>query len=269
MGKCRIIAAANQKGGVGKTTTICNLGQALADLGYRVLLVDFDPQSNLTMSFGIENPDKIPVSMHDVLSIIMDDTELSERKKLPDKTDFIFKGEKLDLIPCNIQLSVTEINMRNVLSSERTLLELLEPLRPDYDFILIDTSPSLGLLTINALSVCDEVIIPMSMQLWSATGLADLMKTISSVRKKINPKINISGILLTIYDGRTRLSREAEKLVNEHYGDTIKIFKTNIPHTVKIGEANYASRSIINYDAENKAAIAYKKFAKEVLDNAK
>jgi chromosome partitioning protein len=258
MENCKIITIANQKGGTGKTTTACNLGYALANIGNRVLLVDFDPQSNLSMSFGIERPDELNLSMHNLLSSIMDG------ESLPDKTEYIIGGNKLDIIPCNINLSVTEINLRNELGGEHTLSELLEPLRTDYSYIIIDTNPYLGLLTINALAACDEVIIPVSPQLWSATGLTDLLQTIFKVKRKINPQIAIAGILLTICDERTRLFREAKSLLDGYYGDKIKIFDTHIPNTVRVGEANYASRSIFEYDANSKAAQAYSAFAREV-----
>ena len=262
MENCKIIAIANQKGGTGKTTTACNLGYALAETGCRVLLVDFDPQANLSMSFGIERPDELPVSMHDILMLIMDGLPL------PERTEYILRDSKLHLIPSNINLSVTEINLRTEVGGERTLAELLEPLRGDYDYIIIDTNPYLGLLTINALAACDEVIIPASPQLWSATGLTDLLLTISKVKRKINPRIDISGILLTLCDDRTRLFREAKNLLDEFCEDKIRIFSTYIPNTVRVGEANYASRSILEYDTKSKAAHAYTSFAREVIANA-
>jgi chromosome partitioning protein len=261
MENCKIITVANQKGGTAKTTTACNLGYALAAMGNRVLLVDFDPQSNLSMSFGIERPDELVVSMHNILSQVMNGDSL------PGKSDYIIKGEKLDIIPCNINLSVTEINLRDEMGGEHTLKELLDPLRQDYSYIIIDTNPYLGLLTINALAACDEVIIPVSPQLWSATGLTDLLETIFKVKRKINPRITVKGILLTICDERTRLFREAKNLLDEHYGDKIRIFNTHIPNTIKVGESNYASRSIIEYDNNSKAAHAYTAFAREVSES--
>ena len=263
MKNCKIITIANQKGGTGKTTTACNLGNALANKGIRVLLVDIDPQSNLSMSFGVERPDELAISMHNIFTMIMDGAPL------PNKSEYIIKGKKIDIIPCNINLSVTEINLRNEVGGEHTLSEIIEPLRADYEYIIIDTNPYLGLLTINALAVCDKVIIPVSPQLWAATGLTDLLKTIFKVKKKINPRIEIAGILLTICDERTKLFKEVKNMLDEHYGDKIKIFNTHIPNNVKVGEANYFSKSVFDYDANCKAALAYNEFATEVMSDVK
>ena len=261
MENCKIITVANQKGGTGKTTTASNMGYALASEGKKVLLIDFDPQANLSMSFGIERPDELPVSMHNVLTLVMDGDPL------PDDLEYILRGDKLDIIPSNINLSLTEINLRDEMGGERTLSELIEPLRAVYDYIIIDTNPYLGLLTINALAACDSVIIPVSPQLWSATGLTDLMQTIFKVKRKINPRITVDGILLTICDERTNLFREAKSLLDDFCGDRIKIFDTHIPSTVRIGEANYSSQSIMDFDKKSKAALAYTDFAREVISH--
>ena len=263
MAKCKIIAVANQKGGTAKTTSSCNMGFALAKKGKKVLLVDFDPQANLSMSCGIERPDELENSIHDVLTKQMDG------EPMPDKDEYIVRGAVVDIIPSNINLSVTEINLRDEMSREHKLSELLEPLRSEYDFIIIDTNPYLGLLTINALAACDEVIIPVSPQLWSATGLSDLLQTIFKVKRKINPRIMVAGILLTMCDERTKLFREAKAMLDTYCEGKIKIFDTHIPNTVRVGEANYASRSILDYDANSKAALAYEAFALEVVNHAK
>ena len=261
MEKCRIIAIANQKGGVGKTTTTCNLGSALAGMGKKVLLIDFDPQANLTMNFGVERPGDLAMTIQNILSLIM------EGGDLPDKDEYILRGNRLDIIPCNMNLFAAELNLRNEMGSEQILKELLEPLRPYYEYILIDTTPSLGMLTINALAACDDVIIPVSPQLWSATGLEELVQTISKMKKrKINAQVNIMGILLTICDERTKLFRAAKEYLEEFSGGRIKIFDTHIPGTVKVGEANYESKSILEFAAESKAARAYTAFAEEVLN---
>lgn len=253
-----IIVVANQKGGVAKTTTANNLGHALADEGKRVLLVDVDPQSNLSMSCGAGNKS---MSLHEVLSIITDGDELPGTEK------YIQPCGTVDVIASDINLAATEINLRNEMGGERTLKELLEPLRIAYDYIIIDTTPSMGLLTINALVACDEVIIPVSPQLWSAVGLTDLLQTITKVKRKLNPRITIKGILMTICDTRTRLFRETQEMIEESYGEHVKIFATHIPSTVRVGEANYSGQSILEYDKSNKAAEAYRQFAKEVLNN--
>lgn len=242
-----------------KTTSAYNLGISLAEHGMKVLLVDNDPQTNLTTAFGIEDTDDLKLSLHDVLTMIMDE------QPLPDQSEYILHGEKIDLIPASIDLSVTEINLRDAMGGELTLSALLEPLRQNYDYIIIDTNPSLGLLTINALAACDSVIIPVSPQLWSANGLTALLNIILKVQKKLNPYIRVSGILITMTDERTNLYKKAMALIDEYFRNKVKIFDVHIPVTVKVGEANFHSCSVSDFDAKNKAAIAYFDFAKEVI----
>jgi chromosome partitioning protein len=192
-------------------------------------------------------------------------------EEIPDIRQYVHKSSKanmtLDLIPSNQNLSITEINLRDEMGGEHTLAELLNPLRERYDYIVVDCNPYLGLLTINALAAADECIIPVSPQLWSATGLTDLLQTISKVKRKINPKIIIGGILLTMCDERTKLYKDAKALIDEAYGGKIKIFDTHIPSTVKVGEANYSSQSVMEHDPNGRAATAYKNFAREVIGN--
>jgi len=262
MNECKIIAVANQKGGTAKTTTACNLSAALAESGCKVLAVDMDPQKNLSMSFGIDKADQLDFPMHDLLAVIM------EGGVVPDKCEYILNMGKAHLIPTDHNLTKTETSLRNEPGGERILSELLDPLRIDYDYIVIDTSPSIGMLTKNALAACDSVIIPVSPQLWSATGLTDLLQTVYKIKRKINPNIRIEGILLTMCDERTRLYRDAKALLEEFCDGTIRIFNTRIPSTVSVGEANYNSVSISAFDAKSKAAIAYNELAKEVIGNA-
>lgn len=265
MKTCKIFAVANQKGGTAKSTTACNLSNALASAGHRVLCADLDPQANLSMSLGIERPDELTTTMHEILTYIM---KKEYDDPLPDKSEYIIHGERLNIIPSNINLSLTEMNLRNEMGSEYVLSELLEPLRPDYDFMVLDCSPSIGSLTINALAACSSVIIPVSPQLWSATGLTDLLQTIFKIKRKINPRIEIEGILMTMCDERTRLFRDTKALLDDFCKDKIRIFETRIPSTVKVGEANYSSSCIMDFDAKSKAAIAYTDFAKEVMSHA-
>lgn len=259
MENCKIIALANQKGGTGKTTSTYNLGISLAEQGKKILLIDNDPQTNLTTAFGVENSDELKLSLHDLLTMIMDE------QHLPDPSEYILHGEKVDLIPASLNLSVTEINLRDAMGGERTLSALLEPLRQNYDYIIIDTNPSLGLLTINALAACDSVIIPVNPQLWSANGLTALLNIILKVQKKLNPSIRVSGILITMTDERTNLYKKAMGLIDEYFRNKIRIYDVQIPSTVKVGEANFHSCSVSDFDAKNKAALAYLDFAKEVI----
>lgn len=255
----KIITVANQKGGTGKTTTVRNLGEALAKSGHRVLLVDFDPQANLSMSCGVETPDELHTAMDHIMGLMMDDD------MLPAPADYIMSCGNVDLIPANIDLSVTEINLRDEMGGERTLSGLLEPLRSVYDYIIIDTNSYLGLLTINALAACDSVVIPVSPQLWSATGLRDLLQTIAKVKRKINPRIEVDGILLTMCDIRTRLYRETKSLLDDFCAGQIPIYHALIPYTVRVGEANYNGTSILEHDHDSKASCAYTFFAQEVV----
>ncbi|MCL2190209.1 MAG: ParA family protein [Defluviitaleaceae bacterium] len=266
MKNCKIIAISNQKGGVGKTTTATNLGAALANEGRRVLLVDLDPQGNLTTGCGIEDADTLPKSLHHLMYAVAEDGEQTDSYEsyIHRVSSFGDKGI-VDLLPCNMELAVCELNLRDELGGERTLAELLSPLRTKYDIIIIDTNPCLGLLTINALTACDEVIIPASPQVWSITGLTELLQTIFKVKRKLNTNIKIAGILMTLCDDRTRLFRETYDMIKEMYGDKVTIFNTLIPASTKVGEANYSCKSLIEFDRNGKAAQAYRSFANELL----
>lgn len=259
--KCEIKAIANQKGGAGKTTTAYNMGYALAKMGKKVLLVDNDPQANLTRCFGFTDPTDIPFTLHDAFSLLILDEDL------PAKETYIYSNGGLDIIPSNLDLTATEINLRSEVGADSTLSLLLEPLRAHYDYILIDTTPYLGLLTVNALAACDSVIIPVNPQLWSATGLTDLVDTIAKIRKRINTRITIDGILFTLCQPRTRLHRNVLEIIDEAFGKCLTVYKTAIPYTVCVGESNFYSRSVIDYNPNHPVSTAYMEFAKEVMDN--
>jgi chromosome partitioning protein len=259
MNNCKIITVANQKGGTAKSTTVANLAYALANRGYKTLCIDMDPQGNLSMSLGIDAPDKLQDTVHEALTAAMRDDAP------PDLSEYIRSNGNLDVLPSNINLFVTEINLRDEMGGEHVLTSLLDPLRSQYEYILIDTNPYLGLLTINALAACDSVLIPVSPQLWSATGLTDLLVTIRKIRRKINPRIEIAGIVLTMCDERTNLYREVKRMLCEHFGDKLPIFETEIPSTVRVGEANFQSVSVARLDPRNKAARAYEALAEEVV----
>ena len=260
MENAKIIAIANHKGGTGKTTTTYNLGFALASEGKKVLLIDNDPQSNLTTVFGATTPEGV-LTLDKTLALLLDEQEL------PVRDMYILHGNSFDLIPSCLDLSATEINMRNELGSDKILSSLLEPLRSYYDYMLIDTNPALGMLTINALAACDSVIIPASPQLWSATGLTALLDIILKVKKRINSRITVSGILITMTAEHTLLYREAMDLLGEYFGGKIGVFGAKIPQSVSVGRANFYSKSVMDFEAKNKAASAYSALAKEVIDN--
>ena len=249
----QVIALANQKGGVAKTTTTLNLGVALAERGKRVLAVDLDPQSNLTMSQGID-PDDLERSMFDVLV-----------HKTPIE-DIIVQRE-VDLAVASIDLAGAELAMSSMIGRERALQKALLPVRSTYDYILIDTPPSLGLLTINALVASNGVIVPVQCEYLSLRGLVQLENTLSMIRENLNPDVGIEGILPTMYDSRTLHAREAVEILEENFGDLV--FKTRIKKTIRYAEAPVKGTSVLKYDPTGNAAKAYRDLAKEVLDGAK
>jgi chromosome partitioning protein len=249
----QVLAMANQKGGVAKTTTTLNLGVALAERGKRVLGIDLDPQSNLTMSQGLD-PEELPVSMFDVLV-----------HKTPIE-DVIVQRE-IDLAVASIDLAGAELALSAMIGRERALQKALLPVRARYDFILIDTPPSLGLLTINALTAADGVIVPVQCEYLSLRGLIQLENTLSMIRENLNPDVSIKGILPTMFDGRTLHSREAVEILAEHFGDVV--YKTRIKKTIRYAEAPVKGSSVLKYDSNGNAAKAYRELAGEVLRNGK
>lgn len=258
----KTIAIANQKGGVGKSTTAANLGIGLADTGKKVLLIDFDAQGSLTESLGYE-PDNIEITVSTMLEKTM-----NEKNILPDE-GILHHDEGVDLMPANIELSGMEVTLVNTISRELILKDYLQNVRKNYDYILIDCMPSLGMLTVNALTAADSVLIPVQAQYLPIKGLEQLIKTIGRVRKHLNPNLEIEGILLTMTDNRTNLSKETSKLLRENYGRQIKIFQSEIPHSVRASETSIVGQSIYTYDKNGKAALAYRKLTEEVLQNEK
>jgi chromosome partitioning protein len=250
--QARVIAFANQKGGVAKTTSTLNLAVALAESGNRVLIVDMDPQGNLTMSQGL-NPDQITRSMFDVLV-----------HRLP--IDQVIHEAEVDLAVSSIDLAGAELALSSMIGRERALEKALMPIKARYDWILVDTPPSLGLLTINALVAADEVIVPVQCEYLSLRGLVQLENTLSMIRENLNPEVAIEGILPTMYDSRTLHSREAVEILQENFGDLV--FDTKIRKTVRYAEAPVKGTSVLKYDPSGSAAQAYRDLAKEVLDGA-
>ncbi len=246
----RVISFANQKGGVAKTTTTLNLGVALAEREMKVLLVDLDPQGNLTMSQGL-NPDTIERSMFDVLV-----------HRLPIQE--VVHHTEVDLAVSSIDLAGAELALSSMIGRERALEKALAPVRESYDFVLVDTPPSLGLLTINALVASNGVIVPVQCEYLSLRGLVQLENTLSMIRENLNPDVGIEGILPTMYDKRTLHSREAVEILQENFGDLV--FDTKIRKTVRYAEAPVKGTSVLKYDPSGNAAQAYRQLAKEVLD---
>lgn len=263
MQDCKVIAIANQKGGVGKTTTTFNLGVALAKQGKKVLLVDADPQGDLTTSMGYTNLDEIPITLADIMqSTIRDDIVSIEEVVL-------HHNERVDLIPSNLDLSQLEVRLVNVMSRESVMKNTLVNYKDKYDYILIDCMPSLGMITINALASADKVIIPVQTQFLAAKGMGQFLQTIASVRKQINPKLIVDGVLLTLVDKRTTLTEEVKMQLQKNYGSKVKIYNTQIPMAVNVAKSTSCGESIFSYDKNSKVADAYSLFAKEVLDSGK
>lgn len=258
--EAKVVALANQKGGVTKTTSTVNLGVGLARTGKKVLLVDADPQGSLGLSLGISAPDELEISLATVMAGVIED------KPLPVGAGILRHQEGVDILPANIELSGLEVSLFNVMSREYVLRNCMEPLRKQYDYILIDCMPSLGIMTVNALVAADSVIIPSQPSFLSAKGLDLLLHTVAKVRRSINAGLKIDGILLTMVDSRTNNDREIVNELRMGVGRQLRIFDTVIPRSIRAVEATRSGESIFAYDPNGKVAQAYAGLTKEVLD---
>ena len=260
--KPTVIAVVNQKGGTAKTTTVENLGIGLAREGKKVLLVDTDPQGSLTISLGYPRPDELEITLFDLLNKTINEDSVSAGEGI------LHQAEGIDLIPANISLAGLEVALVNTMNRERILKQFLEPVKGNYDYVLLDCMPSLGMLTVNALAAADAALVPVQANYLSAKGLEQLLQTINKVKRQINPKLRIEGILLTMVDGRTNYGREISSLIRDTYGGHIKIFNSEIPRSVRAAEISAEGKSIFLHDPKGKVAESYQDLTKEVLRNA-
>ncbi|MDY3233232.1 MAG: ParA family protein [Erysipelotrichaceae bacterium] len=260
--KPTVIAVVNQKGGTAKTTTVENLGIGLAKAGKKVLLIDTDPQASLTICLGYPRPDDLPMTLTDLLSSSINERPVNLSEGI------LHQAEGVDLIPANIEMAGLEVALVNTMNRERMLKQLLEPIKGSYDYILLDCMPSLGMLTVNALAPADAALIPVQANYLSAKGLEQLLQTINKVKRQINPKLRIEGILLTMVDGRTNYAKDISSLIRETYGAKIKVFEAVIPRSTRAAEISAEGKSIFAYDPKGKVAAAYEDVTKEVLKNA-
>ena len=262
-----VYAVANQKGGCGKTTLTLSLGASLTKMGYRVCLVDFDAQANMTMGLGYPRPDELPTTIVHVVEEIIDVGLNPEKSKLFQEQKYILNSQGMDFVPSSIDLADSENILINTISRETVLKRFIEYIKKDYDFILIDCMPSLNILTVNALNAADKVLIPVQAQFFSAKGLELLLKTIMKVKDTINPNLAIGGVIINMFDNRFNFHNEVADVITDTYGKHLKVFNTKIPSSVKVTEAQARGKSIFEYDANGKVSESYNLFAKELIND--
>ena len=264
--KAQVIVIANQKGGVSKTTLTVNLGASMARMGYKVCLIDCDSQASMTMILGCHQPEELAVSIASIFEEILKPGFKLEKSELFRKREYILHNQGVDFIPSNIELAGTENLLVNAMSRENVLKKLVNYIKGDYDYILIDTPGALGFITINALNASDKILIPIQPQYLSIKGLELLLSTIDRVKDNLNPNLEIEGVLVTMYDSRLTFHREAVDNIHNIFAG-LKVFETKIPISVRVTETQAKTMSIFDYDPGGKIAESYENFAKELLDN--
>jgi len=263
MPECKTIACVNQKGGVGKSVTSTNLGVGLARHGKRVLIVDCDSQASQTISLGWTQPDELPKTLATLLAAQM------ERRPIEACEAILHHQEGVRLLPSSIELSWLEPRMVNALNREAMLRRLIEPLKQDYDFIILDCPPTLGMITVNALAAADSLIVPVQPEFLSVVGMTQLFDTVQDIRDQINPGLRVEGVLITLANMRTNLAKNSVDIIREAYRGQVRIYSMPIPYSVKVKEASSVGKSIFAYEGGGKAAAAYENLTKEVLADAR
>lgn len=255
----KVIIVGATKGGVGKSVSSYNLAYSLASMGKKVLSVDFDSQANLTTCFGVEDPAAVPVTIGDLMMAQIEDAEM------PNASEYIMNRNGVDFIPSSMVLSAVDAKLRLEMGAERMLANILKPLRNRYDYLIVDTCPAVGALTINALAAADGVVITVNPQLLAMVGLQEFLKTIRKIKSRINPKLEVEGILLTMCEARTNLCRTISEQVTETFEGKVRIFDSKIPNTVKVGESIYYGEPLLEYAPQSRACQAYLDFGRELI----